>query len=36
LNRQYEEGYSVDIEAIEKDKPQETHCGSKAFRLIKN
>ena len=35
LNAKYKEGYRVDIEAIEKDKPKETHYGSEAFKLIK-
>ena len=35
LNAKYKEGYSVDIEAIEKDKPQETHCGREYFRLAR-
>jgi hypothetical protein len=35
LNAKYKKGYRIDIEAIEKDKPKETHYGSEAFKLIK-
>ncbi len=35
LNAKYKEGYSVDIEAIEKDKPVITHVGQECFKLVK-
>ncbi|MFH1671867.1 MAG: hypothetical protein ABIF87_00330 [Pseudomonadota bacterium] len=35
LNAKYQEGYRIDIKAIEKDKPKETHCGREYFRLTK-
>ena len=35
LNAKYKEGYSIDIEAIEQDKPKETHVGRECFKLIK-
>jgi len=35
LNAKYQEGYRIDIEAIEKDKPEATHVGREYFRLIK-
>ncbi len=35
LNEKYKQGYRFDIEAIERDKPEETHVGQRYFRLIK-
>ncbi len=36
LNEKFKHGYRFDIEAIERDKPEETHVGRRYFRLIKN
>jgi len=36
LNEKYKQGYRFDIEAIEKNRPEETHVGQRYFRLIKN
>jgi len=35
LNEKYKEGYTIDIEAIEKNMPEATHVGREYFRLIK-
>lgn len=36
LNEKYKQGYRFDIEAIERNRPEETHVGQRYFRLIKN
>jgi hypothetical protein len=34
LNEKYKQGYRLDIEAIEKNKPKQTHAGGEYFKLI--
>ena len=36
LNEKYRQGYRFDIEAIERNRPEETHVGQRYFRLTKN
>lgn len=36
LAEKYKQGYRFDIDVLEKDKPNTTHCGPNYFRLIKN
>ena len=35
LNKKYIQGYRLDIESIEKNKPKETHVGHEYFKLVK-
>jgi len=35
LNERYKRGYRLDIEAVEKRKPQATHVGREYFTLVK-
>ena len=36
LAEKYKYGYRIDIEAIEENKPDSTHCGADYFRLTKS
>lgn len=35
LNEKYKQGYRLDIDAIERNKPKATHVGQKYFKLVK-
>lgn len=36
LNEKYKQGYRLDIEAFENNKPETTHVGQEYFRLVKS